>query len=177
MFALADRHALEIHPLAMRAARARRQAGRRHPPRPARQRAVPRRADQPARSRDGAALDERGGRVRALRARFRPRRRADAVRHVPSLHRRRAYDPRDRPARADREGRADGRIIRCDRDDGADRVAPRALRRGAAPRHRQGARRRPFGAGRRGRAAAVPALRADSGARPRRSPGWSAITC
>ena len=66
----------------------------------------------PTRSRDGAALDERGRRVRPLRSRFRPRRRADAVRHVPSLYGRRAFDPRDRPARRDRARRAASRIIR-----------------------------------------------------------------
>ena len=48
----------------------------------------------------GAALDERGRGVRPFRSRFRPRRRADAVRHVPPLHGRRAHHPRDRPARA-----------------------------------------------------------------------------
>ena len=85
---------------------ARRQADRRRGARrSARQRPVPRRADQPARSRDGAALDERGGRVRPLRSRFRPRRRPDAVRHVPSLYGRRAFDPGDRPALADRARR------------------------------------------------------------------------
>src|SRR3546814_4363461 len=43
------------------------------------------RSDQPARPRHGAALDERSWRLRSLRARFRPRRRADAVRHVSPL--------------------------------------------------------------------------------------------
>ena len=103
MFALADKHGARDPPAGDARRRARCEADRRRSARdPTRQRAVPRRADLPARSRDGAALDERGGRVRPLRARFRPRRRADAVRHVPSLHRRRAHDPRDRPAGADR---------------------------------------------------------------------------
>ena len=97
--------------------RARRQAGRRHP------RAIPRanalfldvltsRRAIP----NGAALDERGRRVRPLRARFRPRRRADAVRHVPPLHGRRAHDPRDRPARRIEQGELQGRPSARHRD-------------------------------------------------------------
>ena len=43
-----------------------------------------------------AAPPQRGRRVRPLRARFRPRRRADAARHVPPLHGRRAHDLRHR---------------------------------------------------------------------------------
>ena len=144
MFALADRYGLEIHPLAMRAAaRHAKLIDAEVRADPARQRPVPRRADQPARSRDGAALDERGRRVRPLHSRFRPRRRPDAVRHVPSLYGRRAFDPGDRPAVADRARRAEGGAPARHRPVQADRVAPRALRRGAAPRHRQGARRRP----------------------------------
>ena len=100
MFALADRHGLEIHPLAMRAAaRHAKLIDAKVRADPERQRLVPRRADQQARSRDGAALDERGRHIRPLHSRFRPRRRPDAVRHVPSLHGRRAFDPGDRPAR------------------------------------------------------------------------------
>ena len=126
---------------------------------------------------DGAAPAERGRRVRPLRARFRPRRRADAVRHVPPLHGRRAHALRDRHPAPDRDGRADRR--------GADRqprrasgaVAPRALSRGPAARHRQGARRRPFGTGGRSRAEARARASASAPRRPRRSPGWCAITC
>ena len=43
----------------------------------------------------------------------------------------------------DRARRAQGRPSAVDRDHQADRLAPRALRRGAAARHRQGPRRRP----------------------------------
>ena len=65
------------------------------------------------RARPGAALDERGRRVRPLRPRLRPRRRADAVRHVPPLYGRRAFDPRDRAAGGDRARRARQATIRC----------------------------------------------------------------
>ena len=54
IFQLADKHAVEIHPLAMRAAARDAKTGRRHPHQPDRERAVPRRADEPARSRAGA---------------------------------------------------------------------------------------------------------------------------
>ena len=98
LFAIAAREQLEIHPAAMRAA--------------TRDAAL---IDQAVRddpranalflevltcaqfARAGAALDERGRRVRPLRSRLRPGRRADAVRHVPPLYGRRAFDPRDRP--------------------------------------------------------------------------------
>ena len=88
----------------------------RRPRRPARQRLVHGSADLHQPSRAGASLDERGRRVRPLRSRLRPRRRADAVRHVPSLYGRRAFDPRDRPARGDRARRAQGRPSALDRD-------------------------------------------------------------
>ena len=95
-------------------------------------------------SRAGAALDERGRRVRPLRSRLRPGRRADAVRHVPPLYGRRAFDPRDRAAGGDRARRVEGRSSAVDRDHPeADRVAAGALCRGPAARHRQGPRRRP----------------------------------
>ena len=83
---------------------------------------VPRGADQHRSARPGAAVDERGRRVRPLRARLRPGRRADAVRHVPPLYRRRAFDPRDRPAGHDRARRAGrgpsavDRLVPPDRD-------------------------------------------------------------
>jgi [protein-PII] uridylyltransferase len=106
-FVLADAHGLEIHPLAMRAisrqAKLVDQSVRADP------RANALFLDlltSPRDPGDGAALDERGGRVRPLRSRFRPRRRADAVRHVPPLYGRRAHDPRDRAALADRARRA-----------------------------------------------------------------------
>ena len=114
MFALAAREQLEIHPTAMRAAT--RDAvliDRRRPRRIPRANALFLEVlTTLARSRAGAALDERGRRVRPLRPRFRPRRRADAVRHVPPLYRRRAFHPRDRPARRDRARRAEARTIR-----------------------------------------------------------------
>ena len=69
--------------------------------------------DVAARSGDDAAPPERGRRVRPLRARFRPRRRADAARHVPHLHGRRAHDPRDRHPVTHRERRARRKTIRC----------------------------------------------------------------
>ena len=113
MFALADRHGLEIHPLAMRA------AARHAKLIDARVRADPRAnalfldvLTSPRDPGDGAALDERGGRVRPLRSRFRPRRRADAVRHVPSLYGRRAFDPGDRPAARGSSAACSRRIIR-----------------------------------------------------------------
>ena len=61
-----------------------------------------------------------------------------------------------------------------DRDLQADRVAARALCRGAAARHRQGPRRRPQRHRRRDRAAS--SARGSGSTRPRRrpSPGWSA---
>ena len=143
LFALAAREGLEIHPNAMRAADARCAAGRPGPRRRHGQRLFPRRADRARQARCRAALDERGRRVRPLRARLRPGRRADAVRHVPPLYGRRAFDPRDRPAVADRARRAGRRPSAIDRPVPADRLAPGALRRGAAARHRQGPRRRP----------------------------------
>ena len=109
LFALAARERLEIHPAAMRAATPRRGADRpQGARRPARQRLVPGGADLRSIARARAALDERGRRVRPLRSRLRPGRRADAVRHVPPLYGRRAFDPRDRPARGDRARRAQG---------------------------------------------------------------------
>ena len=117
LFALAAREQLEIHP--RRCAPRRRDCGADRPQRargPARQRLVPGSADLHPIARDGAALDERGRRVRPLRSRLRPGRRADAVRHVPSLYGRRAFDPRDRPARGDRARRAEGRSSAVDRD-------------------------------------------------------------
>ena len=128
-----------------------------------RKRAVPRHPQLAPRPRAGAAVDERGGGVRPLRARFRPCRRADAVRHVPSLYRRRAHDPRDRTARADRAWRPQGGSSDRNRDHPRYRLAPGAVRRGAAPRHRQGARRGSFGPGRGGGEEAVPAARAVRG--------------
>ena len=57
------------------------------------------------------------------------------------------------------------------------RLAPRALCRDAAARHRQGARRRPFRARREDRAEARAAPRPDRPRRPRPSRGWCAGTC
>ena len=78
---------------------------------------------------------------------------------------------------ADRARRAEGRASARHRLVQADRVAPRALRRGPAPRHRQGARRRPQPARRRGRAARSARGSASATPRPRPSPGWCAGTC
>ena len=146
--------------------------------RSARQRPVHGPADQPQRiPRQCPALAERGGRVRPLRARFRPGQRADAVRHVSPLHGRRAHHPRDRAARPAREGRAEGRSSA----GGAHRprypVAPGALCRGAAARHRQGARRRSFGDRRRDRPEARARGSGSTRTRPSWSAGWCAITC
>ena len=60
----------------------------------------------------------------------------------------------------DRTRRAQGRAAARDGPHPDHRFAPRALSRGAAARHRQGPRRRPFGAGRggRGKARAAPRL-------------------
>ena len=178
MFALADRYGLEIHPLAMRA------AARHAKLIDGQVRADPRAnalfLDVLTSPRDPETVlrwMNEAGRVRPLRSRFRPRRRADAVRHVPSLYGRRAFDPRDRPARADRAGRAQGRSSARHRPVQADRVAPRALCRGAAPRHRQGPRRRPQRARRRGGARRSARGSASPTPRPRPSPGWCAGTC
>ena len=91
---LARRHAI--------AAPDRREAARR----PRGQPPVPRDPDLAEGPGDRAAADERGRRVRPLRARFRPRRRADAVRHVPRLHGRRAHALRDRHPAPDRDRRS-----------------------------------------------------------------------
>ena len=107
-----------------------------------------------------AAADERGRRVRQVRARFRPRRGADAVRHVPRLHGRRAHAVRDRHPAPDRDRQAEGRIAGRQRDHADRDLAPRALCRDAAARHRQGARRRPFRDRREDRAEARAAPRA-----------------
>src|SRR5262249_21519151 len=122
---------------------------------------LPRHADIAEGSGDGTAAVERGLRLWPLRPGLRPRRRADAIRHVPPLHGRRAHAVRHRHPLAHRagsvEGRGAGRQPR--RPPGA--VAPRPLSRGHAARHRQGPRRRPFGAGGRGRAQALPAAGPD----------------
>ena len=177
LFALAARERLEIHPNAMRAATrdAKLIDGVRNDP--ARQRLFHGGADRPQRARPGAALDERGRRVRPLRPRLRPRRRANAVRHVPPLYGRRALDPRDRPAGGDRARRACRRPSAVDRFVPPDRVAPHALCRGAAARHRQGPRRRPQRHRRRDCIEARPALRARPGRDRDRCPGWCAIIC
>ena len=125
LFALAAREGLEIHPRRCAPRPAMRGLIDAGAQRPARQRLVPRGADRVDAPDVGAALDERGRRVRPLRARLRPRRRADAVRHVPPLYGRRAYHPRDRPAGGDRARRAGRRSSAVDRVVPADRVAPR----------------------------------------------------
>ena len=165
LFALAARERLEMHPTAMRTATRDAKlidAGVREDP--ARQRAVHGSADQHRHARRRPALDERSRRIRPLRSRLRPGRRADAVRHVSPLYGRRAFDPRHRPARRDRARRPSRRPSAGDRAVPPDRVAAHALCRCAAARHRQGPRRRSQRHRRGDRAEAVPALRA----RPRR---------
>ena len=120
---------------------------------------VPRNPDLEEEPGNRAAADERGRRVRPLHSRFRPRRRADAVRHVPSLHGRRAHAVRDRHPAPDRDRPAEGRAAGRQRHHADDRLAPRALSRDPAARHRQGPRRRPFRARREDRA--------ETGAAPR----------
>ncbi len=143
IFAFAAREKLEIHPAAMRA------ASRDAKLIDEKVRNDPRAnalfldvLDVHQFARAGAALDERGGRVRPLRSRLRPRRRADAVRHVPPLYGRRAYRPGDRAARGDRARRAEGRPSAGHRLVQAARIAADALCRGAPARHRQGPGRR-----------------------------------
>ena len=145
MFALADARALEIHPLAMRAAGRdaklidARRARRSRAPTP-----VPRRADLATRSRDGAALDERG---RACSAASFPISAASSPRCSSTC----TIIIRSTSIRSGRSACCRRSSAACSRSDHplatalvqADRVAPRALCRGAAPRHRQGARRRP----------------------------------
>ena len=95
LFAIASREGLEIHPRAMRAAsRDAKLIDRevRDDPRANALFLDVLTSRRPTRTR--AAMDERGRRVRPFRSRLRPRRRADAVRHVPSLYGRRAFDPR-----------------------------------------------------------------------------------
>ncbi len=91
------------HPIAAPDRRAAARRPRGQPP-------VPRNPDLEEGPGNRPATDERGRRVRPLHSRFRPRRRADAVRHVPCLHGRRAHAVRDRHPAQDRDGRAEGRI-------------------------------------------------------------------
>ena len=157
LFHVAQENELDIHPATLAADHPE------HPPgRPAAQRSrgqspVHGDADLAPRSGDDPAASQRGRRVRPLRARLRPRRRADAARHVPHLHRRRAHHPRHRHPGAHRERHAEGRPSAVGRGRAQHPVAAGALSRGAAARHRQGPRRRSLGARRRGRDAARPA--------------------
>ncbi len=87
LFATAEARDLDIHPIALREAARR---VRRAPPNWRRDdtgaRRVPERGDLAAKPRRRLAADERSRRARAVRARVRPRRRPDAVQHVPPLH-------------------------------------------------------------------------------------------
>ena len=173
-------HDLDIHPTALRlvtqiaapdrSATAQRSRG--EPP-------VPGDPDLAQGPGDDAAAHERGRRVRPLHPRFRPRRRADAVRHVPRLHGRRAHASArsasctqiesgtlkdDHPLATDDDARASCR----------GRVLYLAMLLHDIAKGRGGDHSR---AGRRGRAAARPAARAVAPRRPRQSPGWCATTC
>ena len=106
---------------------------------------------------------ERGRRVRPLRARFRPRRRPDAVRHVSPLYGRRAHHPRHRPVGAHRTGRTGRGTSAVAQADPEDRVAPGAVCGRAAARHRQGPGRRPFHHRCRDRRPAMPPAGPDAG--------------
>ncbi len=112
---------------------------------------------------DGArwlSLMNETGDPRPLAAGLGAHRRADAVRHLPCLSRstsirsrRCAFSSRVGARRADRHGA--GRL----QHRRSSAIAPRALHRRSAARHRQGPRRRPFGARRRNRAHPRPAAR------------------
>ena len=124
---------------------------------------VPRAPDLAPRPGNGAPADERGRRARPLRSRLRARGRADAVRHVPRLHRRRARHPRDRHPEPDREGRAGRRVPAGFGGDPQRHLAARALPGAVPARHRQGTRRQPLREGRDHRARAGSPARADGG--------------
>ena len=149
LFHVAQENDLDIHPGDLAADHPEHPPGRSAAHRSRGQPAVHGDDDVAARSGDDAAAPQRGRRVRPLRARFRPRRRADAARHVSHLHGRRAHDPGDRHPVAHRERHAEGRPSAVGRRGAQDPVAAGALSRRAAARHRQGPRRRSFGAGRR----------------------------
>ena len=119
---------------------------------------------QPASRRRALALDpERDRLPRPLHSGLGAHRRADAVRHLPRVHRRRAHDrgdPRAEHAGARRTG--GGRAGRH-QPGRSPAVAPRAVPGDAAARHRQGTRRRPFRARRRDRAEGRTGARAVGG--------------
>ena len=174
MFHLAQKHNLVLHPDAMRAATkslrlidGKLRAERRGQP------AVPGNSHL-ARRRDRAAADERDRRARPLRARVRPRRRDDAVQHVPPLHGGRASAALHRRARRDRARQQRGVHAR-QRPDAQDPAgAPHAaLCRAVPARHRQGPHRGPFDRRRAHRAARSARGSACRRPIPKPWPGWS----
>ena len=114
------------------------------------------------------------GRVRPLCARFRPGQGADAVRHVPSLHGRRAYHPRDRLT-----PRIDTGELKDDHPLPAslftDPVAPRALSGRCCCMTSPRAGRRPLGARGRDRVKLAHGFGLDPGETELLS-GWCGIT-
>ena len=129
-----------------------------------------------ARRRDHPAADERDRRARPLRARVRPRRRDDAVQHVPPLHGGRASAALHRRAGRDRARQQRGVRAR-QRPDAQDpaRAPHAALCRAVPARHRQGPDRGPFDRRRAHRAAVLPAARPVAGRhRDRRLAGRAA---
>ena len=133
---------------------------------------VPRHRQLAPRSGACASAHERSRRARPLHAGVRPRRRADAVQHVPPLHGGRAPAVRRRQHGLDRARRIQERTPAFDRVDQARALARGALSGDALARHRQGLARRSLQGRRchrrsRGGAAGLGARRR------RRRGGWS----
>ena len=100
-----------------------------------------------------------------------PHRRADAARSVPRLHRRPAHPPGAAQPAPLLARRARARVPAVQPADRRLRQAVAAVHRGALPRHRQGARRRPQRARRARCASLLPGARARPARhRPRRVP-------
>ena len=149
---------LELHPLALRSMiqNERRaidlrgdHAGRRHlhgpDVRPRAGASSRRPSGRPASGRRALAGDHERDRLpRPFHSGLGSHRRADAVRHLPRLHRRRAHDRGDPRAERDGARRAGGDRAGRVGAGGAPAIAPRAVSGDADARHRQGPRRRPF---------------------------------